>query len=107
MPEPNRSVTRGKKKPVAVKRMPGYIVMICGHYTTAEAQVVLFSAAGKRFPKSYTRKTKFYCETCGRYNKPYTFTENEPATVDEALPFLGKGVCRVVLRGVSSRAGRT
>lgn len=88
LPEPPPpKQTRRRRKAVTPAKMPGYIVMICGHYTTIEEQVILFTAAGMKPPKNLTRNTKFFCELCGRFNKPYTFTETDPKTAEEPLPF--------------------
>lgn len=66
--------------------MPGYVVMICGHYTTTEEQVVQFGMIGKRFPSNLTGKTKFYCSKCDRWVKPYTFSERVQQQTEQ-LPF--------------------
>jgi len=75
------------KKPVAVKKLPGYIILLCGHYTTVEEQRVFFSAAGKRFPRSYTQRTKFWCEKHAKWSVLYTHRETRPEEEAAQLPF--------------------
>lgn len=81
-----RKAVRKAKKTAAPRKMPGYIVMICGHYTTVEVQVIQFTMNGKRFPSSLTGKTKFYCSKCDRWIKPYTFSDRIQDMNDQ-LPF--------------------
>ena len=76
-----------QKKAVAPRKMPGYIVLICGTATTPEEQRTVMTAAGKRFPRSLTQRTKFWCDKHSHWVRPYTFAERLEALKTEELPF--------------------
>src|SRR5215831_1995906 len=73
------------QKAVAPRKMPGYIVLICGTATTPEEQRPIMAAAGRRFPRSLTSKTKFWCEKHSHWVRPYTFAERLEALKNEPL----------------------
>lgn len=88
---PDKSKRRkSAPKVVTPRKLPGYIVLICGKYTTPEAQRIIFATLRRRFPSSLTRRTKFWCEVHQAWTRPYTFSERIRDD-SETLPYLEYG----------------
>jgi hypothetical protein len=86
VPSPG-GTTKRKPKPKPEPR-PGYIVLICGHYSTPEEQREWFQRASKQWPRSFTTRTKFWCEKDSAWVKAYTMSERVKAMqTGEVLPF--------------------
>jgi hypothetical protein len=65
--QPDTTVRKRQKKPVVPKKLTGYIVMVCGHYTTMQEQVAI--------PGFRKTKKRFWCEKCGTWSAQMTTTE--------------------------------
>jgi hypothetical protein len=76
---PERPVAKPKtrKTLVAPERMPGYIVLVCGAYTTMEEQLMV-----PGFRKS---RRRYWCEKHQHWATPYTFTQRVAKLAEEPL----------------------
>lgn len=78
-PVPERATIKRetRTKPVAPVHMPGYIVLICGAYTTLQEQLLV--------PGFRKTKRRYWCEKHQHWCNAYTVTERIEKLKEEPL----------------------